>query len=295
MSRKKKAIAEELRASCGDGDLSLSRLAKASGIDSRTLRGYIHAGKLAASQGPSGGFRIAVDAAAAFFVGEGQALWDAAEGRRKEGKVQEVVYTEAELAAEVWRKPYTEFFDPSVWLQVQIVEASSLGRTRTAVDRRGSPKGSLLKPRVGANGYAAISISLEPSDAEKLAAKVAGKRPNYKPKNLSVHRLVAAAFLPNPAKLPQVGHKDNNRLNNRVENLEWTSAKANIAHALKTGGIGRSGGRPGAKLTAELAKFVKYSGERPSDVKRWLKEKHGIDYSLSKIHKLRRGEIWPNI
>lgn len=50
-------------------------------------------------------------------------------------------------------------------------------------------------------------------------------------KKVSVHRIVAEAFLPNPNKLPEVNHKDENPLNNRVENLEWCSRQYNIEYS----------------------------------------------------------------
>lgn len=50
---------------------------------------------------------------------------------------------------------------------------------------------------------------------------------NGKGKNVKVHRLVAKAFIPNPYELPCVNHKDENRSNNNVENLEWCSYKYN--------------------------------------------------------------------
>ena len=50
---------------------------------------------------------------------------------------------------------------------------------------------------------------------------------NGKRKNIPVHRLVAIAFIPNPGNLPQVNHKDENKQNNNVANLEWCDAKYN--------------------------------------------------------------------
>ena len=44
---------------------------------------------------------------------------------------------------------------------------------------------------------------------------------NGKVKNHYIHRLVAIAFIPNPTNLPEVNHKDENKQNNTVENLEW--------------------------------------------------------------------------
>lgn len=51
-----------------------------------------------------------------------------------------------------------------------------------------------------------------------------------KPSRHRVHRLVARAYLPNPARRPYVNHKDSVRHNNTVSNLEWCTQQENVAH-----------------------------------------------------------------
>lgn len=53
-------------------------------------------------------------------------------------------------------------------------------------------------------------------------------RKNKKIKYYGVHQLVAKAFIPNPNNLPYINHKDENKANNHVENLEWCTAQYNI-------------------------------------------------------------------
>lgn len=74
---------------------------------------------------------------------------------------------------------------------------------------------------------------LKPSDRKGYKSVMLFK--NGKATRHSIHRLVATAFIPNPEKLPQLNHKDGNKLNNFMGNLEWCSSKNNTHHAIKNG------------------------------------------------------------
>lgn len=91
-----------------------------------------------------------------------------------------------------------------------LYEVSSLGRVRsldkivpTGIRNNKTciKKGKILKP-LKDKGY--LRVCLHPG-----------------PKYLFIHRIVASAFLPNPEGLPMINHKDEDKTNNIIENLEW--------------------------------------------------------------------------
>ena len=56
-----------------------------------------------------------------------------------------------------------------------------------------------------------------------------------KRKTVRVHRLVAKEFIPNPSDKPVINHKDGDKYNNNVSNLEWVTSKENSRHAWENG------------------------------------------------------------
>lgn len=76
---------------------------------------------------------------------------------------------------------------------------------------------------------------LSPSCNPKTGYLTVGLSRNGKAKHFYVHRLVAEAFIPNPHDLPEVNHKDLNKTNNTVDNLEWSTHSGNKKHAVRNG------------------------------------------------------------
>lgn len=103
--------------------------------------------------------------------------------------------------------------------------------------------GKVMKPNITKFGYARINLR---------------KAKSREYKSYFIHRLVASAFIPNPTNLLEVNHKDCNRLNNTVTNLEWVSKEDNIKHSFIYGSASHKGLRnPNSKLNTEDVEAIK--------------------------------------
>jgi hypothetical protein len=98
-----------------------------------------------------------------------------------------------------------------------LYQVSNLGNVKS-LNYRSAGKEHLISPGTDRGGY-------------NILVLCKGK----KAKSFKVHRLVANAFIPNPKNKEQVNHKDGNKQNNKVDNLEWCTCKENMHHAWKTG------------------------------------------------------------
>lgn len=101
--------------------------------------------------------------------------------------------------------------EKEIWKQIKDTEyfVSNLGNVKNKYDK-------LMKTRINSHGYHIINIRIGTN----------------KPKTIAIHRLVAQAFISNPTGSNVVNHKDGNKLNNVVDNLEWVNVPENTRHYL---------------------------------------------------------------
>lgn len=89
-----------------------------------------------------------------------------------------------------------------------LYEVSSLGRAKWLKHNK------ILKPFLMQKRYLMVNLSKE-----------------WIVKNITIHRMVVKAFIPNPKNKPQVNHKNWIKTDNRLENLEWCTSSENHLHS----------------------------------------------------------------
>ena len=123
--------------------------------------------------------------------------------------------------------------DKEIWKEIEgyegLYEVSNFGNVRSLdrlVEYTGKRSGTLskmkgkpLKPYGDGRGYLKVKLG--------------------RTRSVSVHRLVAEAFIPKVKGKDIINHIDNNRINNIVSNLEWVTPKENVHHAMKQGRMRR--------------------------------------------------------
>ena len=135
----------------------------------------------------------------------------------------------------------------------------------------------VMKTRLDRYGYSRLSIWVDKNI-----------------KTYCIHKLVATYFIPNLHNLETVNHKDGNKQNNSITNLEWLSSPDNVKHAYKNG-ISNSTGEsnPACKLTESKViqiKLLLKQGMAQPKIQNYFP-----DISLSAINKINTGRTWKHI
>ena len=97
---------------------------------------------------------------------------------------------------------------------------SNLGRVKSNPSRQ---EGRILKPGTQSKGYQTVHLYLPVTPKKGVS--------------ITVHRIVLETFGPKPtAEQTEINHKDMDKTNNCIDNLEWCTSKQNHKHAVATGG-----------------------------------------------------------
>jgi hypothetical protein len=156
-----------------------------------------------------------------------------------------------------------------------------------AGNRRNTPY--LLKTPIGRGNYKQVKLFVPTPEGKKYIC-------------ITVHRLVATHFLPNPESKPEVNHINGNKLDNRLCNLEWVTKSENAIHAYKLGlrspnlsALGRmnekhSGSVPINKLTLDGVFIQRYPSM--AQAKREGYSQGNISSVLNGTRKTHKGYKW---
>ena len=164
-----------------------------------------------------------------------------------------------------------------IWKDIEgyegLYQVSNMGRIKSF--QYDKIKGKILKPSLCAFDYLKINLRL-----------------NNTPKTEKLHRLVAKAFIPNPENKPQINHKDGNKQNNRVDNLEWCTDRENKQHAVRMGlhTVLKGEDNPNAKLTWKQANSIRKEYKKGNTTHKKLGKKYSI--GKSRIGEILLNKAW---
>ena len=176
---------------------------------------------------------------------------------------------EEKLLEEIWKpvKDYEGLYEASLLGRVKSVSRSVKGRWGfTKISEK------ILNPIPDKDGYLIVTLCK-----------------NGKQKTKKIHRLVAEAFIPNPDNLPCINHKDENKQNNEIDNLEFCTYKYNTNYG--TGIERRRKKRSKPVLQFDLNNNFIKRYESMIEAEKQLKIKHIYDCCNGKLRKA-GGYIW---
>lgn len=128
-----------------------------------------------------------------------------------------------------------------VWKDIEgyegLYQVSSFGRVHSLY------KNIILKGVKATGGYTIVNLSKNGSTSTK-----------------TIHRLVAQVFIPNPENKPGVNHIDEDKSNNRVDNLEWMTAKENVNHGTRNKRLSRTKSIPILAINLKTGESKQFYG-----------------------------------
>ena len=158
---------------------------------------------------------------------------------------------------EIWKdiKGYEGLYQVSNLGRIKTLEKDAICNNNNGVTRKVKEK--ILHPSISNKGYMHITLRNGNIKCTKR-----------------VHRLVAEAFIPNPNKYPIINHKDCDKTNNCIDNLEWCTYQYNNQYTFKMGykdsletRMKKSNSHKGMKHSEETKRKISESNKYTKDIK----------------------------